>query len=326
MNIFSKANPWADMESSSLDSGILSTGCSQKYVHSLYIGCDEHGRYLFLFKLPQGNLDLDTISLPRIKGCSSDIFEYNGSTFFCLALGNQKDWRLFKLLCQEIVSELENHDKQENQYLLKILSDILNRCGRFFSKNKDTMTREDAVGLWGELHFLIKVVEPAIGISRAIASWKGPLGCPQDFAVNDTIIEVKTTESANRNLVKISSADQLFFCTELGFLHVLTVSETGNNQGASLNSLVEEIKNKCEQEKVEIADFLAKLGLLNYTSASHYAHKGYLVLQETFYKVGNDFPRLVPCMLPTGVEQIKYSINLNLCEQFKQTPDWICYE
>lgn len=326
MNIFDKPNPWSDMESPISGKGILSTGCSQKYVHSLYIGCDNQGRYIFLFKLPQGDMDLDSISMPKIKGCVTETFKYNEATFFCLALGDKKDWRLFKLLCQEIVSELENHERQENLYLLKILSGILNRCGRFFSKNKDPMTREDAVGLWGELYFLIKVVEPEMGICSAIESWKGPLGFPQDFSVNDTIVEVKTTEAANRHIVKISSADQLFFCTEQGFLHVLTISENSKEYGQSLNSLIEEIMSKCEEEKVEKSEFMAKLNLLNYSSSSPHSRKEYIVLQETFYKVCDKFPRLVPSGLPIGVEHVKYSINLNFCKQFKQTPDWISHE
>lgn len=315
------------MENSSKGEFILSTGCSLKFVHSLYLGYDRLGRYVFLFKLPEGEKDINTVVIPTIKGCSSELFEYNSSTFFSLALGNKKDWRLFKLLCQEIVSELEEHETQENAYLLKILSDILNRCGRFFSKSKDSFTREEAVGLFGELYFLFKVVAPRFGLKSAITSWKGPMGFPQDFSVENTTIEVKTTESAHGRIIKISSIEQLCFLNFEGFLYVVTINETAaNGYKKSLRSLIAEIQNQCEIEKVDITDLMTKLDLVGYSESSTHAKKEYTVIAEDIYAVRDAFPRILPSELPQGVVNVKYSINLNLCEQYKQLPDWLTYD
>lgn len=70
------------MEKSSKGEFILSTGCSQRFVHSLYLGYDRLGRYVFLFKLPEGNRGINTVVIPTIKGCLSELFEYNSSIFF----------------------------------------------------------------------------------------------------------------------------------------------------------------------------------------------------------------------------------------------------
>ena len=327
MNPFNTNNPWAHMENSSKGEFILSTGCSQRFVHSLYLGYDRLGRYVFLLKLPEGNKDINSVLIPTIKGCSSELFEYNSSTFFSLALGNKKDWRLFKLLCQEIVTELEEHTKQENEYLLKVLSDILTRCGRFFAKSKDSLTREKALGLFGELYFLYKIVAPLFGLKSAIASWKGPLGLPQDFSVEDTIIEVKTTESAHGRVIMISSIEQLCFLNFNGFLHVVTVNEGAlNGSRYSLKSLVEELTVQCEIESIDITDLMTKLDLVGYSESSTFAKEEYTVIAEDFYEVRDKFPRILPNDLPQGVVNVKYSINLNSCEQFKQSPKWLNHD
>ena len=327
MKTFDMKNPWAHMENSSKGEFILSTGCSQKLIHSLYLGYDSMGRYVFLFKLPEGNKDINTVIIPTIKGCSSEFFEYNSSTFFSLALGNKKEWRLFKLLCQEIVTELEEHTQQENVYLLKVLSDILNRCGRFFAKSRDSLTREKALGLFGELYFLYKIVAPQLGLKSAIASWKGPMGFPQDFAVENTIIEVKTTESAHGRVVKISSTEQLCFLNFKGFLHVVTVNEVSiNGFRCSLKNLVEKIIEHCESDGIDITDLMTKLDLVGYSESSSFAKKEYTVIAEDFYEVRDKFPRILPNDLPQGVVNVKYAINLNYCEQFKQSPNWVNHD
>lgn len=315
------------MENSSNGEFILSMGCSQRLVHSLYLGYDRLGRYVFLFKLPEGNKDINTVLIPTIKGCSSELFEYNSSTFFSLALGNKKDWRLFKLLCQEIVTELEEHPQQENVYLLKVLTDILNRCGRFFAKSRDSLTREKALGLFGELYFLYKIVAPQFGLKSAIASWKGPMGFPQDFSVENTIIEVKTTESAHGRVIKISSIEQMCFLNFKGFLHVVTVNDGAlNGLRCSLKSLVEELKEQGEAEHIDITDLMTKLDLVGYSEFSVFAKKEYTVIADDFYEVRKGFPRILPTDLQNGVVNVKYSINLNFCEQFKQLPNWLSYD
>ena len=63
MTAFDVPNPWSHMESASKGEYILSMGCSQKWIHSLYLGYDRHGRYVFLFKLPEGNKDIDNLTM-----------------------------------------------------------------------------------------------------------------------------------------------------------------------------------------------------------------------------------------------------------------------
>lgn len=223
--------------------------------------------------------------------------------------------------------ELEEHTKQENVYLLKVLSNILNRCGRFFAKNRGPLTREKALGLFGELYFLYKIVAHHFGLKLAISSWKGPMGFPQDFSVENTIIEVKTTESAHGRIIKISSIEQLCFLNFKGFIYVLTVNEgVGNVSRHSLRSLVKELTVQCEAESIDITDLMTKLDLVGYSETSTFAMKEYTVIAEDFYEVQDKFPRILPHDLPQGVVNIKYSINLNFCEQFKQSPNWVSHE
>ena len=43
----------------------------------------------------------------------------------------------------------------------------------------------------------------------------------------------------------------------------------------------------------------------------------YNITNTTYYKIEEGFPRLIPSNLPLGVEEVKYVINLNLCQAYQ---------
>ena len=94
----------------------------------------------------------------------------------------------------------------------------------------------------------------------------------------------------------------------------------------NLKNLVEKIIEHCESDGIDITDLMTKLDLVGYSESSSFAKKEYTVIAEDFYEVRDKFPRILPNDLPQGVVNVKYSINLNYCEQFKQSPNWVSHD
>jgi hypothetical protein len=49
-----------------------------------------------------------------------------------------------------------------------------------------------------------------------------------------------------------------------------------------------------------------------------YSPVGYFVRNDTFYKVENDFPRIIENEIRSGVGDVKYSIILSQCGSYSQ--------
>ncbi len=321
MNIYTIDNPWSLLAHQKKAEGLLLRGCADKGPHSVFLGIDSYGQYLFLLKLPQDNTNLESYSLPKISGCLSTFVTIEKETYFQLLLLEQKNWRLFKLLVQEIITVLEEEKRRENERLIHLLIETLKRCSFFFSRRREPFTREMALGLFGELHFLLNEAAVRVGWNKALSTWRGPLGHPQDYVIGSSAIEVKATETGQRRTVRISSLDQLNPVSPKGYLYVVSLSEAVNIQGKSLNDLVDEIYRLLKSASIVPLDFDLKLSLYGYSSTSKFSNQEYAVTECSFYLLDKDFPRITPDAVCLGIESVRYSLNLNFCSSFIVKPD-----
>jgi hypothetical protein len=65
------------------------------------------------------------------------------------------------------------------------------------------LSREEQMGLIGELIVLERYLLPLFPTNEAIAAWRGPLGASKDFAIGDASIESKAHASARATVVLI---------------------------------------------------------------------------------------------------------------------------
>ena len=324
MKLFESTNPWEPLHAASKPGSILMRGCSVRYVHSLYLGIDKQQRYLLLLKLPEKNASCDIKDFPNLKGTSLELLRIQDYYYFTLALNNSKDWRIFQFLCQIIVSEIEKEERQDNKVLLKSMYKILKKCTTFFGRNGANFTREQALGLLGELYFLKECSVPATSWEYSLNAWKGPLGYPQDFLYPDSAIEIKTSEMSQKNLVRISNVEQLAPYQIKGYLYVINVIEAAGDAwqtAISLNELVEEITEQLSTQGMDIDAFKVKLEFTGYTPSSKHSSTRYHIAAEQCYVLNDNFPRINPEALQKGVENVKYSLNLAYCGDFKTTLD-----
>ena len=158
-------------------------------------------------------------------------------------------------------------------------------------------------------------------------SWKGPEKAPQDFALNETAIEIKCQSGSSRATVKISSAEQLEPQLPEGYLIVFTLAEADGNEGFDLNMITSQIRSliaDCNSEtKEHFEELLIKE---NYYFSEEYKNHKYTFVRAISYKIEAGFPRIVKSELHDGIDSASYVISLNACEPYKNKPDWCTYE
>lgn len=265
---------------------------------------------------------------PSINGCYATLERLSNDWYFCLRLKDSREWAIFKLACQVLIQTLEEHFHLNTENTLQQVSRILKKCTLFFKKQSGRLTRSSTTGLIGELLFLKNYIVPKTGWACSLNCWKGPTGAPQDFAVENTVVEIKTTESADTNKITISNAEQLAPITTQGFLFVQTLSAgvTQKSDTITLNSLVKEIEAEMYNATGDSNLLLVYLNQLGYSPDEEESHRPYQIISETFYALKEGFPRITPEMLPVGVSSIKYTIDLNVCQKYITLPDWIAHE
>ena len=327
MNFFDSLNSWKEISPSLPKQGeIYRRRILADSLYDHFIGIDDEGRYMYMLKLPDA--PESDFEQPSINGCHATLERLSCDWHFCLRLKDSREWAIFKLACQVLIRTLEEHFSQNTQNTLQQVSRILKKCTLFFKKQSSCLTKSSASGLIGELLFLKNYIVPKVGWACSLNCWKGPTGAPQDFAVADTVIEIKTTESADTNKVTISNAEQLAPCNTQGFLFVQALSSgiSQSEDAITLCSLVREIEAEMYNATGDTSLLLVYLTQLGYTADAEEAHRPYQILGETFYALKDNFPRITPEMLPIGISSIKYTIDLNVCKKYITLPDWITHE
>lgn len=327
MNFFDSHNSWKEISPSLPGQGeIYRRRILADSLYDHFIGVDDEGRYMYMLQLPDApESDREQ---PSINGCYATLERLSNDWYFCLRLRDSREWAIFKLACQVLIQTLEDHFSQNTQNTLQQVSRILKKCTLFFKKQSSGLTRSAATGLIGELLFLKNYIVPKVGWACSLNCWKGPTGAPQDFAVDDTVVEIKTTESADTNKVTISNAEQLAPLNTQGFLFVQSLSSgiAQKEDAITLCSLVKEIEAEMYNATGDASLLLVYLNQLGYTNDAEEAHRPYQIIGETFYSLKDDFPRITPEMLPVGISSIKYTIDLNICQKYISLPAWITHE
>lgn len=200
--------------------------------------------------------------------------------------------------------------------------DTLDRWRSFFAEKRDSLGREEQIGLFGELWIISKLTENGLEMMPLLNAWTGALRTDQDFQLMRAALEVKTTTSVESDRVKIASARQLDD-TGMEMLVLARVSlDERQNGGVSLPTLVDTLKEQARREsagaQILFEDRLAHAGYKNEHRLS-YEPKGYSERSVDFFVIDQGFPRLLESDLPPGVVSIAYDISIASCEAFKVT-------
>lgn len=277
-------------------------------------GRDAKGRYVFQLDA-QGSVDVIP-AWPAPAGI--DVRAMDTGATACqlrLVLLESANRQLFRALCSTLLEATSGLASKSASTVLPIMVEQLFRWQDMLARRKsEIMSPENVQGLVGELMFLRDELMSRVGPGAAIATWRGPYGDEQDFVLNNTVIEIKSTVSTADRRICISSEDQLD--TISGPIVVSReILSVGVGAGAlSLNDLVDQVQSLIPNEDLGAGDLFQR-GLLavGYERRSEYDAPAWSHVERKAYEVRDDFPRIVRSELRAGVEKVQYWITTEAC-------------
>jgi len=201
----------------------------------------------------------------------------------------------------------------------------LNEWRWFWGVDPTRLSASDAIGLFGELWFLIRWAGASADSVRA---WDASNGARHDFQWTERSVEVKATSQGGAVVHTVQHLEQLEDA-ETGDLYLYSLRVARDALAANtLNSLVDVATAALSGSADARGELLTKLGQRGYTPAGRdQSAVPYRVVEENLYKVAENFPRLTrtsfPVGLPTGITRVSYQLDMNACSNWRidATPD-----
>lgn len=195
----------------------------------------------------------------------------------------------------------------------------LNEWRWFWGVDPTRLSAREAIGLFGELWFLIRWA----GVSAdSVEAWDASNGARHDFQWPTQSVEVKTTSRAGPVVHTVQHLEQLEDA-ETGDLYLVSLRVARDALAANtLHSLVAFATAELDGQPVARAELLTKLGQRGYTPVGRdQSALPYRVVEESLYKVAGDFPRLTrdsfPDGLPSGITRVSYQVDMNACGDWR---------
>jgi hypothetical protein len=237
-----------------------------------------------------------------------------------LTLEDRDQFDIFRALCDHLLNATRSQSVGDNASGLRLVlrrlrdwHDLLRR------RREDQLSGPEIIGLVGELLFLRDQILTRISTADGILAWRGAHHDEQDFAFGHWQVEVKTQLSTSDQSLLISSEAQLDAVSgRLLLCHQCIASAPLTSDAAfTLNSLAAEISRVLTQIGPDALNaFEAALEAWGYIRRSEYDEPSWVLTQRRLFEVTAQFPRIIPAMLPSGVQKVSYEILLRECEPF----------
>jgi len=301
--------PWDDIKTPTEDISVRQIRSSEHL--SLYWGKDSGGHCVFIYEMNEDGTEIYQRNMTSIHGVKIDyrVLTTTGNQGLILMLEKHVDQDLFYSLCETLIDKLS--DVSDPLVGLSVTLSQIKRWKAFLSGKKvRVLSAEEVRGLFSELKFLQQLLEKVNNEVEAIDAWQGPETSHQDFIFSDEAVEVKSLSGRERNIVKISSEDQLESLNGSLFLKVFRLVDMPESKASiCLNELVRSIEEKLtDAEAIEMFDL--KLAKAGYVHVLAYDKPKFIVAEEQIYRVEKDFPRVVRTELKPGITKVSYEIKL----------------
>lgn len=272
------------------------------------------GNHLYIFETSK-NAKFPEFKNFKFKGLFIEIYEFEDTKELHIYLLDNQLKDIFSLFIENIVEEISK-SVTENEALVET-SNVILKWKKLFDKiNFQGLTIERQKGLIGELLLFNSLLDEEYSIDALLESWTGPDFNDKDYRFGSFGFEVKLTSSKVPK-VKISSERQLDNENLTKLYLVLYVVEEVKDKGFSLNSIIEQIRTKINNNQNSLKFFNERLLLVGYFDEDFENYRRqYAFRKRNFYEVTSVFPRLVASHLPVGLFDTKYSLELSAIEEF----------
>jgi hypothetical protein len=282
------------------------------------------GQHLYIMAAAK-NVTIPELKNYRFKGVEiytlPDDAENKTELYIYLLDNELKD--IFSLFIQNILEDIEK-SVTESEAIKKTLN-VVSKWKKLFDKiNFNGLSIEQQKGLIGELLFLNTLLNNEKTSANALNTWTGSEQDFQakDFTLGSVGVEVKFTTSKQPR-IKVSNERQLDAENLSELFLILYSTEAVKDNGISLNSIVEQTRQRISTEE-ERNVFNAKLLLNGYFDEDKEHYGRMYSLKRTFvFNVTSEFPKIVKCQLPLGIYDTSYSIEISAVENFIVEPETI---
>lgn len=251
-----------------------------------------------LFKFPE---------LPFFENLEVIFDQTSNASRIGLTLIDEALFKSFSVMCFDIAERSQKGKTTEAAFY--IATDcLLDWADLFKRRGKVGLTRNEVIGLWGELVILKSLLQGGVGGDELIVQgWRGPNGDQRDIGFNKTRIEVKTQLATKAIGLRISSLDQLD--DEGGKLNVILNRISPSEHGISVVELTESIFEMINTNRFANSEFERKLMLAEMTKEQAACHEKFAMDEQLIYEVSDSFPKLTLSNVPLGIKSAEYEIS-----------------
>jgi hypothetical protein len=310
-----ESSPWDEIAIPGLDFNVRQV--SANTAAPCFWGRDSGGLCLFIVELQGDHMVQYRKNAVTVNGIKVDLRGGNpGQQHLVLTLEKQVDRDLFEGLCRTLGSALE-HATDSSSSLAVSLAHI-RRWKTFLSgRGGPRLSPEQVRGLFAELTFLLELIDNGASVTKAVEVWLGPERSHQDFIFANTAVEIKALSGTERNMVRISSEDQLESLNDNLFLRLYRLTNLPDaNTALSLNKIIATVENRLDDAEAVVA-FDRKLAAQGYAPLPDYDEPSFVVSELRTYRVESEFPRLIRSQLPPGVAKVAYDLELEAIAPFQ---------
>ncbi|MDC5696315.1 PD-(D/E)XK motif protein [Intrasporangium calvum] len=313
---------WAEIEGDPLADGSLVRRVLPHLEHDAFVGQHRPSRERFVeLRLTGATIGSMPKRVPKMRGLDVKVvLETPRRAVIQLRETTPMRTGQFEDLVSDILALLD--DSPGDGAASRIIERVI-AWQDFFARRDSPLSAEAAAGLFAELTLLNETMIPALGPSRAVDHWTGPDPGLQDFQFADGAIEVKSYRGTGSGQLHISSERQLDTTgADNLFLAYLELDERQDGTGATLSDIV-----NASHDLVKLSPYAAsQLGDKLLSAGWRGSHadvrtERYALRSVEIFQVLNDFPRLVPTMLPAGIGNVHYRIDRSALEPFLVTID-----
>lgn len=264
-------------------------------------------------------IDIDNFSnLKDLKISLTTDMSFENSRFLSIQLLDIYSKDVFSALCENLI--LSVIDLPSEKKRIRTVINQLEKWKSMFDKvNSQGLTTAQQQGLYGELHFLEKFFScHDVTPNDVLHTWVGVDAGLRDFQGTNWAVEVKTSATNNPQSVQINGERQLDeTLLDTLFLYHCSV-EISKSNGQSLPQKIAKIREKLNNNTIALNNFNAKLFEVGYIDRQEhlYNDRCYQIRSESFYHIIDDFPRIKENELRKGVGGVKYSIVLQMCNEY----------
>jgi hypothetical protein len=282
-----------------------------------YYGIDSKGLYFFTyrgqFKHPHNVISTQLLQIELIT-------ENPNTTQLRISLKDNEFSSIFIKLIYLVIGEVEaleptTSDQDKFYVVLTVLNDWKEL---FRSAKNDKLSENRIIGLLGELMFLQYISDNTNPQSIAVETWQGPHGNDEDFSLNGSVYEVKSSKSSQNNLIKINSLRQINSENVPTFLIHQSFSVTVNDgpNSVSLYNIVNDMYSKVKFDHSKLAELEYKLFKSGYIHDVKYTEPTYALDASSYYLVGPDFPLIYSDLVDPRISRVRYTLDLDRCKEF----------